>query len=170
MGAYNCSLWLFHSYISLLPFCSVCFPLLALSRITTSDQLLYLSSLFICYCLQQFPGTPAFSMLRSNVSQPCLMANPQLSIEYHLCPEKITFLSKELLVLSLLDWFKKNTIHSSGLLSYTLKNCRHLLPQFIKCFSVSSHLQNGRKLRRKAPKRNKYQSNTFSLPCILLPH
>lgn len=93
-GAYNRSLWLFHSYISLLPFCSVCLPSLSLSRMTTSDQLLHLSSLFICYCFPQFPGTPAFSMLRSNVSQPCLMVNPQLSVEYHLCPEKITFLSR----------------------------------------------------------------------------
>ena len=42
--------------------------------VTTSEELLYHSSFFICYCFQQLPGTFIISVPHSNFSQPSLTA------------------------------------------------------------------------------------------------
>ena len=49
-------------------------PLLPPLMVTTSEELLYRSSFFICYCFQQLPGTFIISGPHSNFSQPSLTA------------------------------------------------------------------------------------------------
>lgn len=71
-------------------------PLLPPLMVTTSEELLYRSSFFTCYCFQQLPGTFIISVPHSNFSQSSLTAELLVFTPYPALAELLCQRSREL--------------------------------------------------------------------------